>query len=322
MTYKPPFDLTPVILRYSQEISRGLGVLAGSKLDVVPVKLRKLNSIKTIQASLAIEGNTLSLDQVTHIFEGKKVVGPRKDITEVQNAIEVYQHLGRFNPLSIDDLLGAHKVLMKDLVASSGKWRAGGVGIFKGQEIAHLPPPAKRVPGLMADLFEFLAKNEEAPWLLKACIFHYELEFIHPFVDGNGRMGRLWQQLILMKEDPVFEYISVEELTKENQAAYYEVLSECDKEGKSTKFIEFLLLQVLKTIQNYSKIPSPGVKDIDSRLNYASLKLEKEWFSRKDYLKLHKNISSATASRDLHHGVEREILSKKGEKNQARYSFQ
>ena len=321
MTYKPPFHLTPAILKRSQEIFRELGILAGSKLDISPIKLRKLNNIKTIQASLAIEGNTLNLDQVTHVFEGKKVIGPQKDIREVQNAIEVYNNLTRFNPISSNDFLEAHNILMKNLTPSAGKWRVGEVGIFKGKEITHLPPPAKRVLNLMVDLFEFLEKDSDTTWLLKACIFHYELEFIHPFADGNGRMGRLWQQLILMKADPVFEYITVEELIKENQEMYYEVLSECDKSGDFTKFIEFSLVQILKALQNYSQTSPLSVKDVDSRLNYAALKVEKEWFSRRDYLMLHKNISSATASRDLYHGVEQSILAKKGEKNQALYRF-
>ena len=321
MKYTPPFKITPLILQKSQDISRELGVLSGAKIDHAPLKLRRINSIKTIQSSLAIEGNTLGIDQVTHIFEGKRVLGPAKDIIEVNNAIKLYQNLPRINPLSIDDLLKAHRVLMNNLIKDSGKWRAGGVGIFKGNEVAHVAPPAKRVPLLMGSLFEFLTKSRDVSWLLKACIFHYELEFIHPFSDGNGRMGRLWQQLILMKEDPIFEFIPIEVLIKENQENYYRVLAACDQSGDSTLFIEFSLDQILASLKEYNQSTQTSVRDTKSRLDFARAKMTQEWFSRKDYLELHKNISTATASRDLLQGVDEGILQKKGKNNQVRYSF-
>lgn len=321
MKYTPPFKITPLILQKSQDISRELGVLSGAKIDHVPLKLRRINSIKTIQSSLAIEGNTLGIDQVTHIFEGKRVLGPAKDIIEVNNAIKLYQNLPRINPLSIDDLLKAHRVLMNNLIKDNGKWRAGGVGIFKGNEVAHVAPPVKRVPLLMGSLFEFLTKSRDVSWLLKACIFHYELEFIHPFPDGNGRMGRLWQQLILMKEDPIFEFIPIEVLIKENQEDYYRVLAACDQSGDSTLFIEFSLDQILASLKEYTQSTQTSVRDTKSRLDFARAKMTQEWFSRKDYLELHKNISTATASRDLLQGVDEGILQKKGKNNQVRYSF-
>jgi len=322
MTYKPPFDITPTILKLSQNIFRELGALSGSKLDITPIKLRKVNSIRTIQASLSIEGNTLDLNQVTHIFEGKKVIGPQKDILEVKNALSVYKEIGKFNPLKTNDLLKAHDILMCGLTGLNGQWRNSGVAIFKGEAVAHVPPQAKMVPGLMANLFEFLAKDNDTTYLLKACIFHYELEFIHPFTDGNGRMGRLWQQILLMKEDPVFEYIPVEEIIKANQPLYYQVLSACDKAGNSTRFIEFSLEQILKALTQYRESAYPTIIDASSRLDYAHNKIGKEWFSRKDYQNLHREISSATASRDLIIGLESEALLKKGDKNQTRYSFQ
>lgn len=317
----PPFKITPLILQKSQDISRDLGVLSGAKIDHAPLKLRRINSIKTIQSSLAIEGNTLGIDQVTHIFEGKRVLGPAKDIIEVNNAIKLYQNLPRINPLSIDDLLKAHRVLMNNLIKDNGKWRAGGVGIFKGNEVAHVAPPAKRVPLLMGSLFEFLTKSRDVSWFLKACIFHYELEFIHPFSDGNGRMGRLWQQLILMKEDPIFEFIPIEVLIKENQEDYYRVLAACDQSGDSTLFIEFSLDQILASLKEYTQSTQTSVRDTKSRLDFARAKMTQEWFSRKDYLELHKNISTATASRDLLQGVDEGILQKQGKNNQVRYSF-
>lgn len=322
MSYIPPFTITPRILSLSQSISHALGVLEGERLDAEPVKLGRENNIRTIQSSLEIEGNTLSLQQVTHIFEGIRVIGPKKDILEVQNALLVYEKFDQLNPLSMQDFLSAHKILMKDLIEDSGAWRASGVGIFKGSEVAHVAPPAKRVPELMRSLFDFLKKNKETPFLLKACIFHYELEFIHPFLDGNGRMGRLWQQLLLAREHPIFKYITVEELIRDNKQEYYDVLSQCDAQRDSTTFIEFSLNLILIALENYRKSTSiSSVKDPDSRLRYARKILEGHWFSRKEYMDVFKNISSATASRDLKFGLDHNIFKKKGEKNQVLYYY-
>jgi Fic family protein len=321
MQENPPFHITTLILRLSQEITYQLGLLSGAKIDLTPVQLRRINNIKTIQASLAIEGNTLNINNVTEIFEGKRVIGPEKDIIEVKNALQVYKDLSRFNPLSIQDLLKAHNILMKDLILENSQWRTGGIGIFKGKMVMHVAPPTKRTPALMKNLFRFLKDNKELPWLLKACIFHYELEFIHPFSDGNGRMGRLWQQLVLMKEAPVFQYVAIEVLIKKNQEKYYRVLEECDKRGDSTLFIEFCLEQILYALKIYAKTTLPTVIDSKTRIHYTKTRLSGRWFSRKEYLELHKNISSATASRDLLYGLKNSILKKKGEKNQARYYY-
>lgn len=321
MNYIPPFQITTGILSKSQLIFRELGVLAGAKIDMPPVKLRRINKILTIQASLEIEGNTLGMDQVTHLCNGKRVVGPPKDILEVNNAIAVYKNLDKLNPLSIKDLLKIHKILMKNLVEQPGSFRSGGVGIMKGNEITHVAPPATRVPLLMAELFDFLAAKNELSWLIKACVFHYEIEFIHPFSDGNGRMGRLWQQLILMKEDPVFSFIPIEVLIQKNQQEYYQVLAKCDSVGDSTLFVEFSLNLILIALQEYSKKTSVKIHDADSRLHYSREKITKKWFSRKDYMEIHRGLSSASASRDLNHGVKTGIITKKGERNQVQYSF-
>lgn len=321
MNMIPPFKITPTILKFSQDISLELGKLTGAKIDLAPLRLRRLSRIKTIQASLAIEGNTLNIDQITDLLEGKRVIGPERDLIEVKNALELYERLSSLNPLSQSDFLASHKTLMKGLTDENGKWRSGGVGIFKGDHIAHLPPPAKRVPLLMKDLFSFLKGHKEIPWLLKACIFHYEFEFIHPFADGNGRMGRLWQQLLLMKEHAVFAYIPIEVLIRENQQDYYTVLGDCDKAGDSTLFIEFSLKQILKALQKYSETTRPVPADGSTRIDYAREKLIKDWFSRKDYRNLHKEISTATASRDLQKAVEDGILLKTGDKSKTRYAF-
>jgi Fic family protein len=319
--YTPPFTLTPRIFALSQNISHVLGVLEGRRLDAESIKLRRENSIKTIYSSLAIEGNTLSVEQVTHIFEGKRVLGPQRDIIEVQNALAVYERFDTLKPTSRKDLLNTHKMLMKNLIPENGVWRTGNVGVFKGDQLAHMAPPAKRVPLLMKDLFTFLNKNKEASWLLKACIFHYELEFIHPFMDGNGRMGRLWQQLLLAQGNPIFKFITVEELIKKNQKEYYNVLSQCDKEGNSIKFIEFSLNLIHIALKIYEKEPSLRLNDTSSRLEYARRSLKNLWFSRKDYMAIFKDISSATASRDLKQGINAGFLDHKGSHNKVRYFY-
>ncbi len=321
MPYKPPFQITPLILQKSQEISRKLGVLLGKRLISIPITLRRAQNIKTIQASLSIEGNTLSVDQVTAIFDGKRVLGPQKDILEAQNAIDVYKNLHTYEPLNIDDFLHAHGTLMSDLVAQAGKWRTGAVGIFKGKEVSHMAPPAKRVEKLMHDLFSFIQKDQTLSWLLKACIFHYELEFIHPFQDGNGRMGRLWQQLLLMKEDPIFEYIPTEVLIKNAQEQYYDVLGKCDAMRESTLFIEFSLQIINQALDDYQESSPPRAFDSSTRMEYAKSQLKNVWFSRKDYMTCITELSLPTASRDLAFGVKQGILLKRGSHNQTRYSF-
>lgn len=252
MKNKPPFQITPPILDLSDQITHELTILAGAKLRSTPIALRRENKIKTIQSSLAIEGNTLTIEQVSDIFEGKIVVGPVKDIQEVRNAIAVYDMLTDLDPLSINDFKQAHSLLMRDLIKQNGIWRSAGVAVFKGQEVAHMAPPASIVPLLMEQLFSFIAEDQTTSWVIKACVFHYELEFIHPFVDGNGRMGRLWQQLLLMKEDSVFEFVSVETIIKNNQYSYYEALAACDKAADSTLFIEFCLTHILSALQWYT----------------------------------------------------------------------
>lgn len=321
MKTKPPFDITPFILTLCQEIAHELGVLEGAHLSPTPISLRRENKIKTIQSTLAIEGNTLTLEQITGIIEGKSVFGPRKDIQEVQNALRVYDSLNTLDPLSIAAFKKAHGLLMTHLIPENGQFRSKDVGIFKGDQLAHMAPPSKIVPRLMDDLFKFIKAKNGFPWLIKACVFHYELEFIHPFSDGNGRMGRLWQQLLLMKENRLFEFITVESLIKKNQKEYYLVLNQCDAKANSTTFIEFSLLQIRAALIFYSDSRVSKVADVNSRLEYTKGKLKSNWFTRKDYLILHKNISTATASRDLQKGLASSILQKEGELNQIKYRF-
>jgi len=213
--------------------------------------LRKKNRIKTIQSSLAIENNSLSIEQVTAILEGKRVLGPPNEIQEVRNAIDAYELLLKLNPYKEKDLLKAHRLMMNDLVKENGRYRTGGVGVFDGKQCIHLAPPAQRVPQLMSDLLSWVKSTKVHP-LISSCVFHYEFEFIHPFSDGNGRMGRMWQTLLLMQWKPVFAWIPVETIVKEHQQEYYDAIVQSDHDANSTPFITFMLhclLQALKEMQ-------------------------------------------------------------------------
>jgi Fic family protein len=319
--YRPSVTITPVMLKFSENIFREIGRLEGAKMISPPVILRRSNKIKTIHASLAIEGNTLTIDQITDLLEGKHVIGPPKEIVEVKNALLLYEKLQAFNPRNLDDLLRAHQILMQGLIDENGYFRTTGVGVLKGNEIVHMAPPDKRVPDLMQDLFEFINEDQDMSWLLKSCIFHFEFEFIHPFIDGNGRMGRLWQQLLLMKEHPVFAFVPVEEQIKINQARYYDVLEKSGQAGESTIFVEFALEVIFESLISYGKETFARPNDPLSRLTYAQQNLSKDWFGRKDYLAIHPDISMPTASRDLTFGLKNKILVSSGEKNQVRYRF-
>lgn len=318
---QPPFTLTPKILNLVSEISVFLGKYEGLQAPLPQPKLRKHNQIRTIQGSLAIEGNALDLDKVTAILEKKRVIGPKKDILEVQNALELYDHLHRFSPTLKKDLLRAHGILMKGLTLEVGKYRSGGVGILKGSKVSHVAPPALRVPGLIDDLIRFLKQKDDLSPLIKACIFHYEFEFIHPFSDGNGRLGRFWQHLILVKYHPGFEFIPFESLVKERQDLYYRSLEASDKKGESTLFIEFSLEVLRDALKEFLDHLKPAPETPGSRLETAKNEFGQRKFSRKEYLQLFKTISTATASRDLALGVSQGILEKFGTQATARYQF-
>jgi len=313
---KPPYDITPNILKLISSISEKIGEINANYLNKPSTTLRKQNRIKTIHSSLKIEGNTLTEEQITALLENKRVIGPQKDIKEVLNAIEIYENLEKFNPSNEKSFLEAHSSLMNNLVENAGKYRKQGVGIVKGSKVEHLAPPYENVPYLMKDLFQYLKKSEEIE-LIKSCVFHYEMEFIHPFLDGNGRMGRLWQTLILMRKYPVFEYIPFETLISKDQEKYYRALSESDKSGKSTKFIEYMLNVIDTSISDLLKYNNRTLNEKD-RLDYF-ISLNKSEFTRKDYMDIFKDISSATASRDLKKGLEIEIFEKIGERNKTKY---
>ena len=249
MSYAPPYSINPAILSLVAEIAAEvgrLGALAGS--GSVP-KLRRENRIRSIHASLAIENNTLTLDQVTSVIAGKRVLGPQREIQEVKNAFAAYEAMPSWKPSALKDLLAAHRLMLEGLVDEAGKFRTRSVGIAKGKRIVHLAPPADRVPGLMKDLLGWLKRTDAHP-LIAGCVFHYELEFIHPFADGNGRIGRLWQTLILSQWNPLFAFLPVETVIRDQQAEYYRILAACDKAGNSTAFIEYLLSALLVALRD------------------------------------------------------------------------
>ena len=316
---KPPYTITGKILKLVASISERIGEVNSAHLHKPPAELRKKNRIKTIQSSLEIEGNTLTVEQITAIIENKKVSGPGKDIIEVQNALVVYENLDKFDPNCFDSFCEAHGLLMKGLIDSAGRLRGKSVGIVRGSEITHVAPKSDLLKPLLNDLFSYL-KNDDEISLIKSCVFHYEMEFIHPFIDGNGRVGRLWQTLILKKSYPVFEYLPVESIIKERQLKYYEALATSDNSGESTIFIEFMLEVILESLEELLSIQNISLTNID-RINLFKSIVNKTDFARKDYLKNFREISSATASRDLQFAVERGILEKSGFKNSTKYKF-
>jgi len=314
----PPYQITPEILRLITSISEKIGEINATYLNRPSPKLRKENKIKTIHSSLKIEGNSLTEEQITALLEKKRVIGPKKDILEVLNAIEIYEKLNQYNPNNEKSFLKAHQNLMKNLIEDAGKYRKQGVGIIKGSKVEHLAPPFENVSFLMKDLFKYL-KNSQEIELIKSCVFHYEMEFIHPFLDGNGRMGRLWQTLILMEKYPIFEFLPFESMISNNQDKYYKASNQSDKSGKSTKFIEYMLTVINLSINKLLDFNNRTLTESD-RLEYF-ISLNKKEFSRKDYMNIFKDISSSTASRDLKKGLELNLFKKIGEKNKTKYKI-
>jgi len=247
--YIPPFKISAKAINLIADISAQIERYAIRMEQADGLRLRKINRIKTIQGSLAIEGNTLTESQIIDILDGKPVVAPIREIQEVRNAIKVYDIFETLNPFSVADLKHAHGVMMEALVDDAGHFRRGGVGVVSGRQVIHLAPPADRVPFLMNDLFEWL-QNAADHLLIRSCIFHYEFEFIHPFSDGNGRMGRLWQSLILRRLHPVFAHLPVENMVFANQQGYYEAINRSTAETNSGIFADFMLQEIFNTLKN------------------------------------------------------------------------
>ena len=318
---KPPFELTEPMLDLCMAISRLLGRYEGIKLPKPQPMLVKRNRIRTIQSSLAIEGNRLSENQVTAILDHKRVIGPGKDILEVQNAIKAYEALPHYKAYELDSLLQSHKIMMRGLVPDAGRLRSGSVGILKGSRVSHVAPKPSLVLTLMQDLFSFIKDDENVHALIKSCIFHYEFEFIHPFSDGNGRIGRLWQSALLLHYHPLFEFTPVESLIKEKRRAYYKALELSDKKGQSTDFVVFMLETIRQSLETLLSELRPARETFDSRIQKAKENFPKKSFSRKEYIQFQKTVSTATASRDLSRAVKQELLKKTGDKALSEYFF-
>lgn len=316
---KPPYKITPLILSKVASISEKIGEVKTAYLLQPPAELRKRNRIKTIQSSLEIEGNTMTEEQITALINNKRVLAPEKDILEVKNAIATYDQLDTFEPYSLNSLLKAHKLLMNNLVENAGKLRNKSVGIVKGSETIHVAPPSERVKGLLNELLDY-TKNDQDLLLIKSCVFHSEFEFIHPFMDGNGRIGRLWQTVLLRQQYPVFDYLPIETLIKNQQQEYYNVLSKSDKLGESTPFIEFMLTIIEQALEDLLSSQPITLKGED-RIQLFYTIIGKNLFSRKDYMRHFKGISSATASRDLREATENGILEKMGDGRLTTYHF-
>jgi len=253
--YVPPFTLTNLMVNRIAAISELVGKLNALGSLAKNPHLQRNNRIRTIHSSLAIENNTLTLAQVTNIIAGKRVLGPPDEIREVQNAYEAYQQLLLLDPYSVEDLLRAHRVLMTGLVSEAGMFRSGGVGVFAGTTLVHMAPPAGFVPQQIADLLAWCKATNVHP-LIISCVFHAEFEFIHPFADGNGRMGRMWQTLLLSRWKSLFAWLPIESLIEKHQEQYYAVLGEAGKRGDDTAFVEFML----ETIESALKDAVSGAR--------------------------------------------------------------
>ena len=255
MRYKPPFTITPDILNLVADISEQVGRLSASAVNASP-KLRKQNRIKTITGTLAIEGNTLTEEQITAIIDGKPVLGNVRELAEVKGAIAAYDALSSLSPHNTKDLLAAHGLMMSDILTKAGVFRNKAVGIHKAGVVHHIAPPAHQVSGLIGDLTQWLKEAKDHP-LITSSVFHYEFEFIHPFSDGNGRMGRLWQTLILAQWHPLFLSLPMESVIKDHQQQYYQALEEADQQADSTPFIYFMLSVIAQTLAQNAPVSAP-----------------------------------------------------------------
>lgn len=240
--YQPPFQLSHRMTTLVADIAERLGAWKAANRGALVPEVRRGNHIRTLQASLAIEQNTLSLEQVTAVLAGKRVLGSPNEIQEVRNAFAAYETMEGWQPHRQRDLLQAHALLMAGLVDRPGRLREGDVGIWRGKKLLHMAPPASQMPRLVKDLLAWLRATNAHP-LVASAAFHYEFEFIHPFGDGNGRMGRLWQTLILSRWQPMLAWLPVETVVRNRQQDYYAQLARADAASDCSGFIEFMLPQ-------------------------------------------------------------------------------
>lgn len=265
--YKPPFDITNSMINKIIAITEKVSTISSfNSLKRMPI-LRKNNKIKSIHSSLTIEANSLSIKEVEDVIDGKKVLGPEKEIIEVKNAYEAYSMVEEFDGYNENDLLKAHKILTNSLLEDSGKYRNHGEGVYDGERLIFMAPPQDIVPTLMNDLFSWLKSDKETHILIKSCVFHYEFVFIHPFSDGNGRVARLWQNVLLTKWKPFFEYVPLESQIEKYQNEYYKTISKCHKNGNSNLFIEFILKMLDETLDDVLKNINKEVNNISIQVN-------------------------------------------------------
>ena len=288
--YKPPFTISPKAINLIASISSQLERYAIKMEQSDSLRLRRANRIKTIHSSLAIEGNTLSEGEVKAVLEGETVIAPLKEIQEVRNAIKTYELYPKLDPFSLQDLLLAHGTMMAGLVDEAGMFRKGGVGVFDGDKPVHIAPQADRVRDLMNDLFVWL-ENADDHLLIRSCVFHYELEFIHPFADGNGRIGRLWQSLILGRLNPIFEHLPVENMVYSNQQAYYNAINKSSYLADSGPFIDFMLEEILSALIDHQGKSNAEIAD-EKGLNHQQERVL-------GYLRADKHLTAAKIAKDL-----------------------
>lgn len=297
--YQPPFTVTPEILSLAVEIGELVGQInSSSTLSSSPV-LRRTNRIRSVYSSLAIEQNTLSISQVTDVLNGKRVIAPPKDIAEVKNAYEIYEHLEELDPFDADDLLKAHGIMVRGLVNEAGEYRSGNVGVVDSKgNILHFGTLPQYIPDMVEKLLNWV-KNSDVPMLIKSCVFHYEFEVIHPFADGNGRVGRLWHTLILSKWQPVFAWLPVESIIHDRQAQYYEAINASNNNADATAFVAFMLNAIKTAIIEAVDISEALIRAKEDRWETTKKWLEKHKSLRNSDLQKLLGISTATASRLL-----------------------
>jgi len=273
--YKPPYTITSTILTQVSGISELISDIKHIEAKKITPKLRKKNLVRSITGSLQIEGNSFTEEKVTALLDGKRVLGTVKEVEEVKGAIKAYENLGNYNHTELADLLQSHKLMMDTLLNNAGSFRSGNVGVYGKDGVSHVAPPPYRVAELMGDLFDWLAVTNEHP-LVVSSIFHYEFEFIHPFSDGNGRIGRLWQSAILIAYKDLFSYIPIESIVKENQQKYYDALEEAGASGESTPFIEFMLGSILQSLKQFLKQNAKSDQKSSLKSNQKILELIKK----------------------------------------------
>lgn len=316
MSYTPPFNITPKVLDLVSLISEMVGKLEVLAPTAITPTLRKANKIKTITGTLAIEGNTLGIEKVTAILEGKRVMGSMREIAEVNGAIKVYDKLSTFDYKKLDDLLLSHKMLMEEILNNAGSFRSSNVGVGGEDGVVHVAPPHGHVSGLMQELFTWLSTSDIHP-LIKSSVFHYEFEFIHPFVDGNGRIGRLWQSLILYEWKSIFSAIPIESVIKETQQEYYDALETSGTMGESTPFIEFMLEAILKAcedeLENGNDVPINVPKNVPiKRLDKILSLIANDNSITIVQLAQACEVSDKTIKRDITKLKERDLIERQG----------